>query len=194
VGTWIFACFIHSNPAIGIAGLLLTSFSIAFYSGGFTALIKITGLYEYNLRLVFYVILCITAGIAMGVHSNLGHHKPVIPTVLTSTAFIVATIGIGEELVFRGFIQGALSKTSQWLGIFAVSGSHAVYKVLVLWSFTINLGIDLLDLALYTFVVGILAGWVRRISGNIIPSAFGHMCFDIVVYGSLSAIPVWVWQ
>jgi membrane protease YdiL (CAAX protease family) len=192
-GTWLFASFIHTNPAIGIAGLLLTSLCISFYAGGFTDLIRITGLYEYNVKLIFYSTICIIAGVAMGIHSNLGHYKPVIPAALSSTAVIVAAIGIVEELLFRGFIQGAFSKTSHLFGILAASGSHTIYKVLVLWSFTINLGIDLVDLALYTFAVGLLAGWVRKISGNIIPSALGHMCFDIVVYGSLSTIPVWVW-
>jgi len=192
-GTWLFACFIHSYILIGIAGLLLTSLSISFYAGGFTVLIKVIGLYEYNLKLVLYSAICLLGGISMGMHSNMGHYKPLIPLSLTSTAVIVAAVGMGEELLFRGFIQGVLSKTSHWIGILAASGSHTLYKVLVLWSFTINLGIDLLDLALYTFAVGLLAGLIRRISGNIIPSVLGHMCFDIVVYGSLLSMPVWVW-
>ena len=193
-GTWLFACFIHSNTVFGIAGLLITSLCISFYAGGFTDLIKIIGLYEYNLKLILYSIIFILAGIALGIYSNLWHHKPSMPLSLTSTAFIVAAVGITEELVFRGFIQGAFSKTSQWFGILAASGSHSIYKVLVLWSFTVNLNIDLFDLALYTFAVGLFAGWVRKVSGSIIPSALGHMCFDIVVYGSLLAVPVWVWR
>jgi membrane protease YdiL (CAAX protease family) len=192
-GTWLFACFIHSNTAIGIAGLLITSQGISLYAGSFTALIKITGLNEYNRKLILYSIICILAGIAMGIHSNLGHDKPVMPLFLTSTAFLVAAVGITEELVFRGFIQGALSKTSTWFGIVSASGSHAVYKVLVLWSFTVNLEIDFVDLVSYTFAVGLLAGLMRKVSGNIIPSALGHMCFDIMVYGSLAGVPVWVW-
>ena len=192
-GTWLFACFIHSYLAIGIAGLLLTSLSISYYAGGFSSLLKIIGLYEYNWKLIVYVIICILGGIVMGMHSNVGHQKPVIPLSLTSIAVIVAAVGMGEELLFRGFIQGVLSKKSYWIGIFAASASHTFYKVLVLWSFTVNLGIDLADLALYTFVVGLLAGSIRQISGSIIPSALGHMCFDIVVYGSLLSMPVWVW-
>ena len=192
-GIWLFAGFIHSNTIVAISGLLLASLSISVYAGGFAALIRITGLSEYKKKLIPFIFAGLLLGTCLGMLYNLLHHEPLIPLPLTLSAIIAPVVGIVEELVFRGFIQGAVSKTSSWLGIFFASGSHTIYKVLVLWTFPLELEINLFNLAMLTFSAGLLFGWLRKASDNIIPPALAHGSFDIAIYGGLLSLPVWVW-
>jgi membrane protease YdiL (CAAX protease family) len=71
--------------------------------------------------------------------------------------------------------------------------SHTLYKFLIIWSFPVHLDINLNYLTIFTFLAGIFSGWLRSRSGSIIPSSIGHGCFDIIVYGDLSILPIWVW-
>lgn len=190
--TWLFAYFIHSHPIIGGVALFLTAIVIAFYIPGIRELLSVTGLLVFNRKVAWYCVLVISVGIALGIYLNITEHQPMVTLSLKITAITVALVGITEELLFRGFIQGMLSRYSTLLAIVGSTASHTIYKVIVIGSFPVNLGFNLFYLALFTFLVGLLAAWARHASKSILPTSLGHGFFDIVVYGSM-AVPVWVW-
>lgn len=213
-GTWLFACFIHSYPIIGVAALFMSAMVMAYYLTSFKELLSVTGLLKFNREVAMYSALVIAVGIALGIVLNIVYHQPIVTLPLKLTAITVAFVGITEELMFRGFIQGMLARYSTFIQsrihiyttfnqrrlsryailipILGSAASHTIYKVLVIGSFPIDLGFNLYYLAFFTFTVGILAAWARHSSKSVIPTGLGHGFFDIVVYGSI-AVPVWVW-
>jgi membrane protease YdiL (CAAX protease family) len=192
-GIWLFAGFIHTIPVIAVIGLILASLSIVFNTNGYPSLLQITGLSEYKMKLVPLAFAGILLGTSLGMLNGLAEHRPLIPLSLKITAVIAPSVGIAEELLFRGFIQGTFSKTSAWLGIFIASACHTIYKLIVLYTFPAELGINLFYLAIFTFSAGLLLGWLRKASESVIPAAMAHGCFDIVIYGELTELPAWVW-
>jgi membrane protease YdiL (CAAX protease family) len=103
-------------------------------------------------------------------------------------------IGITEELLFRGFLQGKLSGINIYAAILLSAFGHTLYKYLVLRSFPVDIGIDFLSLVVFTFIAGLMCGALRALSKSIIPACVTHAVFDILVYGGLSTWPVWVWK
>jgi membrane protease YdiL (CAAX protease family) len=192
-GIWLFAGFIHTAPVIAIAGMIVTSFSVAYFAKSLIELLRIAGLTEYKWKLFPYSLAGLVLGISVGTFYGLNQSKALFPLYLTVNAIIAPSVGIAEELLFRGFIQGSMSRVSGWLGIFFASFSHTGYKVLVICMFPSDLGINLFYLAIFTFTGGLLLGWLRKASESIIPSALAHGCFDIMIYGALASLPVWVW-
>jgi membrane protease YdiL (CAAX protease family) len=192
-GIWLFAGLIHTNPGFALAGLILTSLSIVFNGNGFSSLLEITGLSVYKMKLIPFALIGILLGISLGMLKGLLEHRPLIPLCFKITAIIAPMVGIAEELLFRGFIQGAFSKISAWLSIVIASASHTIYKLLVIGTYPDELGINMFYMAILTFSAGLLIGWLRKASESLIPSALAHGCFDIVLYGGLTVLPVWVW-
>ncbi len=115
--------------------------------------------------------------------------------------FAVAAMAIGatEELLWRGWMQGALTKSlGSPAAVLAAAGAHAAYKT-ALFLFPPD-GIArqssgaLLFLAGATFGFGAILGLIRLRQGTIAgPMAF-HMLFDLLVYGQCASAPWWVWQ
>jgi membrane protease YdiL (CAAX protease family) len=192
-GIWLFACFIHTIPGFAVSGLILTSFSIVFNTNGFTSLFEITGLSVYKKKLFPFALIGILLGTSLGMLNGFVERGPLIPISLKTAAIIAPLVGIAEELLFRGFIQGTFSKTSAWAGIIIASVSHTIYKLLVIVTYPDELGINMFYMAILTFSAGLLIGWLRKASESLIPSALAHGCFDIVLYGGLTVLPVWVW-
>ncbi len=190
----VFRFFVHICYWLSITGLVFTGLVIIIHSCGLRDLAKIIGLYEYRNIIVIFLIAGLILGFSLGVLYRLTYKMTMIPRNLTLMAFTAPAIGITEELVFRGFIQGTVTRVQGWKGIIFSSGSHTIYKLLIIWSFPYDLGINLLNIVLLTFSVGMLLGWLRKTSENIIPPALAHGCFDIMIYGSLKFLPVWVWH
>jgi membrane protease YdiL (CAAX protease family) len=150
------------------------------------------GLDMFNRKVLVFSLAGFVTGIALAVLNNhlLGVH--LLPDTLTAFALLAPLIGIAEELVFRGYIQGRVLSLGPLFSILIASGGHTFYKYLVIKTYP---G-DLLDtytwLVLLTFGVGTVFGWMRLRSESVIPAALAHAVFDIAVYGGLQSIPVWV--
>ncbi|HDD64187.1 MAG TPA: CPBP family intramembrane metalloprotease, partial [Thermoprotei archaeon] len=91
---------------------------------------------------------------------------------------------IGEEVLFRGFIEGYLLKhTDRWIAIampaLLFSAMHIVPYI------SAPLPALLLTL-LGAFILGMLAGYYRAVYGSLIPAVIVHSVFN------LSGIVVWL--
>jgi membrane protease YdiL (CAAX protease family) len=121
------------------------------------------------------------------------------PSSLHWFALVAVGIGAIEELLWRGWMQGALAKTlGSAAAMLAAAGSHAAYKT-ALFVFPPD-GVArqtpgaLLFIAGVTFSFGAVLGLIRLRQGTIAaPMAF-HTLFDLLVYGQYASAPWWVWQ
>jgi len=112
------------------------------------------------------------------------------PRYLTAFLVVAMLIGSTEEIVFRGYFLGRLIPS---IGNFPANAVatflHTAYKVVL---FVPGEPDRLLILALPTFLVGLLIGWMRTGSRSIWPCVFAHAIFDFWVYADRQ-IPWWVW-
>lgn len=101
---------------------------------------------------------------------------------------VAISIGITEELVFRGYFFGAFRNRSVWAILFSAAG-HTAYKTGIFLPFP---AMTIWDLGLLTFLAGLLLGWMRSASGSIWSCLSFHALFDLWVYGDQHT-PWWVW-
>ena len=121
-----------------------------------------------------------------------------LETTLWPKAFVwfglmAATIGAGEELIYRGYVQGVWRKKNKLAAILIAAFAHTAYKVALFLLVPIAVEIDFLFLIKWTFLVGLLFGGLREWSGSIVPVVLAHAVFDILVYSNEGYVPWWVW-
>ena len=196
-GICIFGLFIHGRPAqrvIALAALSIAAIVISLSISDLRSLLKYLGLSELSRKIGVYALV----GLGLGTLFALCYRGIVdgtlLPQTLTVIAVIAPIIGITEELLFRGFLQGKLVDTNIYAAIVLPTLGHTFYKYLVLRSLPLDIGTAFLPLVIYTFLAGLLWGVFRTLSGSVIPACLSHGIFDILVYGGLSTWPIWVWN
>ena len=116
-------------------------------------------------------------------------HWFVIPAVI---------VGLTEEILWRGWIQGTLTPAwGTYPAVFAAAISHTLYKT-ALFVFPPSGMIghqpnDLALVAVLTFGFGLGLGFLRVRQGSVAGPVVFHMVFDLFVYGERSVAPWWVW-
>jgi membrane protease YdiL (CAAX protease family) len=196
-GICIFALFIHGRPVqkmIAFAALCAAAAAISFSISDVQSLLKYLGLSEFSKKIGVYSLVGLSLGIIFALWYRSITHVTFLPQTLTVIAVIAPIIGITEELLFRGFLQGKLSSSNIYAAIILSTMGHSLYKYLVLRSLPIDIGIDFLSLVVFTFIGGLVCGVLRALSKSIIPACVTHGIFDILVYGGLSTWPIWVWN
>lgn len=118
---------------------------------------------------------------------------PLYPTELKLFAIIAGSIGVTEELIFRGYLQSSLYKINSLMAIVFASAAHTIYKALLFLSPYADQDVKLYFLVLWTFVVGLIFGLLTKYAKSIFPALIAHVLFDIFIYGHLSNAPWWVW-
>jgi membrane protease YdiL (CAAX protease family) len=70
---------------------------------------------------------------------------------------------------------------------------HTVYKcaLFVLPVSTNQVNISLLFI--WTFLGGLIFGWLKEYSRSAVPPAIAHAIFDIIAYAGYTHAPWWVW-
>jgi len=195
MGTFVFAWFIPAPlpfKAIAFAGLFIPALFLVKTNPNSRLVFQSLGL-RYKKSTVKFLILGAGIGIAVSLFYRwhlrdsfgIGH--------LTHFAFIAASIGITEELLFRGFIQGQLETVDRFWSVPVSSLGHTLYKAILFITPFANATVDIAFLSLWTFCFGFLFGWLRNRSGSVLPAAVAHALFDIWIYGHLDEIPFWVW-
>ena len=121
-----------------------------------------------------------------------------LPSSLHWFALTAMGIGLAEELVWRGWMQGTLTETlGPWCAVLVVAASHTAYKT-ALFVFPPD-GVAmrtpgaLLLMATLTFCLGTGLGLSRVRQGTIAAPMLAHAVFDLLVYGGYTATPWWVW-
>jgi membrane protease YdiL (CAAX protease family) len=192
-GTWILGITVHRFPILALAGILTSTAGIVLFVHNARDLITIAGISSWHKKSLLYTIPGLITGLGLGLFYAWGYHTSLIPASLTLAALMAPLIGICEELVFRGYVQGIFPGLKGWAGILAGAGGHSVYKLCVIGSYPKDIGADLFYLFLFTLIAGILFGWLRKQAGNLLPAALGHAVFDLLIYGGLASLPGWVW-
>jgi membrane protease YdiL (CAAX protease family) len=196
-GICIFGSFIHADSwwrIISFAGLALTAITISLPVRDVKSLLTVLGIVPFTRKVIYYSFGGIIFGIFLGVAYNSIKTDWLFPQNLTTFAITAALIGITEELVFRGFAQYRLASAGALLSILLASSGHTLYKFLVISTVPIDLNTDIPSLVTLTFLVGIVFGIMREVSGSVIPPVIAHALFDIIVYGGASLAPVWIWS
>lgn len=195
LGILLFAFFIHKQGALLIfafTGLLISAYTIHHASRG-ASLLRAFGFNSTSKLMPLYIVIALLLGVAMGIAIRNKFNLSLLPKTLTYIALLGPVIGITEELIFRGFIQGHVRPAGRIFALLFATVGHTLYKLFVIGSLSDTAAFNLQFLLIWTFIGGILFGLLREISGSVIPSAVAHACFDIILYGGFIAAPFWVW-
>jgi len=116
-----------------------------------------------------------------------------LPAAIHYFVIIAAVIGATEELVFRGFIQEKAKEINGQFSVVFSAAAHTGYKCCLFLGPSVAAGIDILNLAFWTFLFGLFIGTIRHFSKSIFPAVIAHVLFDLIVYSEFIAAPWWVW-
>ncbi|MFD2203066.1 CPBP family intramembrane glutamic endopeptidase [Shivajiella indica] len=130
---------------------------------------------------------------AVAIYSRWEDGLPAIPGAVGPFVIIAVCIGFIEELVFRGFIQGAAGYWNPKLAILISAVAHAGYKACLFVLPEQTIYNTPLELFFYTAIAGVLFGYSRFLSGSLWPCIAAHCIFDFWVYMEQSSPPWWVW-
>ena len=195
IGTLIFSFFIGAEfplRIVAVLGLVMAGWSISEKLSTVSAIYKVFFIGIKRSKFV-YLLIGLLLGIFIGLFYRWHLSIQPAPEFLTRFAFIAALIGLSEELIFRGYLQGVLAKINVWMAILVSSLAHTLYKAtLFLSPFALH-KIDVGFLFIWTFSVGCIFGWLTKASKSVIPALMAHALFDIWVYGQLNHAPWWVW-
>jgi len=123
---------------------------------------------------------------------------PCFPSSVHWFAAVAVAIGLTEEILWRGWMQGALAgPLGPVSAALVTAASHTAYKTAMLAlppaseppPSMASFGF----MAACTFGVGVGLGLSRVWQGTIVPAVAFHVLFDLLVYGSCAAAPWWVW-
>jgi membrane protease YdiL (CAAX protease family) len=195
-GILLFAGFIHRTfpgMLLAIGGLLVTAAVIVFSTRS-KSLWEAFGISSLNQRTILISLAAIGLGILLGIWTRRRFELTLVPAGLTGVAVVAPLVGVVEELLFRGYLQGHLRPAGRTLAIVTASAMHTSYKLLVILSLAVPLQFDFFFLIFWTFIGGILFGILRETSNHVLPPLLAHAVFDIILYGALPVPPVWVWS
>ena len=195
LGILIFAAFIH-RPfpllLLAIAGITLTGAAIAYSIRG-QAIAEAFALDHFHRKVLLFCLLAIPIGALLGMLTRNTFDVSLFPVRITFVALVAPMVGAFEELIFRGYIQGHLRPIGRYFSVVYASAVHTSYKLLVILTLSLPLQFDFFFLVCWTFLGGLLFGSLREFSQSTLPAMMAHAVFDVVVYGGLATIPVWVW-
>jgi membrane protease YdiL (CAAX protease family) len=192
----VFAFFIRQaipKPLLAFGAIGVVAFIIARHIQYPFQYAKIFGELSFSKRIVQGCFVGLVAGILLALFYRYNLVITFIPKAIHNFVWIAALIGISEELVFRGFIQGHLSGFSTWVAIFVASLSHSIYKCFIFMAPVAGHSINIPLLFIWTFVGGLAFGWLKEYSRSTIAPAIAHGIFDIIAYAEYVKAPWWVW-
>jgi len=195
LGILLFAAFIHrAFPMLLLAILgLAGAGAVIAYSIREQAIAEAFALDRLSRKVLLYCLPAILLGVILGVLVRNSYDISLFPERITGVALVAPLVGAFEELIFRGYIQGHLHPIGRSFAVVYASTVHTTYKLLVILTLSIPLQFDFFFLVFWTFAGGILFGILRELSGSTLPPMIAHAAFDVILYGGLATIPVWVW-
>ncbi len=196
IALMVFSWFIHYGfPAIliSVAALIFSAFIFSRNVLNFQDLRRKVGDYTSCKNYMPLGIGGVLSGIVTALLYRWHLGICLVPGSLNCFIIIAALIGAMEELVFRGFIQEQVKYLKGPFSVLFSTLSHTGYKCCLFLSPMALYNIDVLNLAFWTFLFGLLFGSIKHITKSILPSMIAHAIFDIWVYSELVKAPWWVW-
>ena len=110
-------------------------------------------------------------------------------SVVSKILYYIFIVGLGEELLFRGYLQSSFNRYfgksfnigsvkfgwGLFLSALLFGAMHALVVVPPLWPW-----------ALFTFIIGLTLGFIREKDGSILSAVLLHAMFDMpLVFFSL---------
>ncbi len=196
VGIFLFAFYVHQRSwlvVISFTGLFLAALSIVIFFRNTEEPTSVFGSFRFTPVAIVFIITGIVAGGILGVCYRYFFFDTTFPVSLTTFAIISPLIGITEELLFRGYLQGRIREQNRLLAIVVGALGHTAYKFIVLRSLPDPSGIDFSFLITWTMIGSLIFGILRELSDSVLPPSLAHACFDVIVYGGFVSAPIWVW-
>lgn len=196
-GMVLFALVSHRGLpwiVLGAIGLLLTAATIGRQLSQVSSPAALLGLGRLSSKALRFSVLGAAIGIGAGLLHRKGLGVSLWPVgVVGSFVWVACLVGMTEELVYRGWMQGT-ARPLGWPAAVAIAAvAHAAYKTaLFAWPIA-SMTTDLMAIGLWTAVGGIVIGLLREFSGSVVPSMVAHAAFDFVVYRAMTHAPWWVW-
>ena len=196
VALWLFSLCIHFDFPLKLIALFALVFAGLWMNSIFRdqpESILSLDLWRFKKQSLKWILIAVILSIVLAIYSRIEDGLPAIPTKIGGFVMVAVLIGFVEEVVFRGFIQGALQNWNKKGAIVMASLSHAGYKAL-LFVFPIEyLNNSPLELFGYTFLAGLVLGYSRYITGSLWPAIIAHCLFDFWLYMEQFVAPWWVW-
>jgi len=194
LGMAIFGLCAHRQGLIvpRIAALVLASAALArgiAMSGDPGSLL---GLRNFPRRRLGFVPLCVLLGIGLGIYYRYRQGRVLLPDSLTYMCLVSAGIGLCEEVLYRGFVQGGLRRYGVIVAILGGAAAHTAYKCSLFVLPDVAVRADILWLGIGTFVVGIVFGAMRERWGSLLFPIVFHVCFDVTSYADMQSTPWWL--
>jgi len=175
-----------------IAALALASLAVAHAIARSPGPRSLLGLCGFPRRRLFFVPLCIALGVALGIYYRYRQGRPLLPEALTYMCLVSAAIGLCEEVIYRGFVQGGLRRYGVTAAILAATVAHTAYKCCLFALPDVPVRADILWLGIGTFATGIVFGAMRERWGSLLFPVVFHVAFDVTVYADLQSVPWWL--
>ena len=186
----LFGYLLHQHRIPALIGLAASLLLLAgwMWQASFDELRRTFALSRAPMKLMIAGLLL---ALAMGMLLRWFQTQTFHPSPLRPFLLISMSIGITEELIFRGYFLGRLAQWWNPLPAVTISAIlHSAYKTAIfIPSSPAN---DLMFLGGITFAFGVLLGHWRIKSNSLWPCILFHALFDLWVYGDRTT-PWWVW-
>ena len=196
-GLCLFSLHVYSTDwhlLYAVAGFLLAAFGmvrcILIHPYPVSSLM---GFSRVSKKVLIFMLAGALLGIAAGADYRHYQAVPVFPAQIFIFSLVACSIGATEEVVYRGFIQGALQPSGATGAVILTSLLHTLYKCSLFMQPQLPDRVDLQFLASATFIGGLVAGGLRILSGGVLAPITAHLFYDLIVYGDYPSAPWWVW-
>jgi membrane protease YdiL (CAAX protease family) len=147
----------------------------------------------FSVKMLIYIVIGLELGLAAAIYYRGSSGMPILPAVIKPFVLIAVSIGIIEELVFRGFIQGQISKINTGFAVVFAALAHASYKACLFISPVAIHQEHIVAFFIWSFAAYIALGVLKHYSKSMVPVMLAHAIFDFIVYAEVLQAPWWVW-
>ena len=148
----------------------------------------------FSKRASAFTTFAIVLGCAAGLLYRWAYDMAPVPAAFGLCAPAAVLIGVTEEILYRGYIQGRMRRFGPLQAAALASLCHSAYKCALFLMHDQPVKIDLWLLGVLTFAGGLGLGMLKERSGSLLPSMAAHGVFDLIAYGEHARAPWWVWS
>ncbi|MFV5692570.1 CPBP family intramembrane glutamic endopeptidase [Flavobacterium sp. LT1R49] len=147
----------------------------------------------FSLKMLIQIVIGLELGIIAAIYYRDHLGMPILPVEIRPFVLVAVSVAAIEELVFRGFIQGQISKLNTDFAVVFAAFAHASYKACLFLSPVAIHQQNIVVFFIWSFAAYIVLGFLKHYSKSIVPVIITHAIFDLVVYAEVLQAPWWVW-